>query len=313
MSDRFITNFDILAWQAEQKQWDNKESPKNADSNTIITIETNMIQNITVPVSTILTKPSLLNQDIYEFEKIEVGTSKRGKITIHNPSPNPLEVSFFIAPSNYVQNIINQILSPHNLPQWKKLCDSLTFFDAYGRLMCENLLNLNSLNEKSRMTTIDYFIMNYFNFIIMGSADNSELKPFISEQYQFLNQQVRNITDASNAVKPPVKNELEEEGVFEIFTNFLSRLSKKLKGANYDDAFNHGEIDEHTTDAYYEIVGDIRVRINNYLDQVSPTIKEEFKNMLGIFKNNFYIEHTSNCKRDQYGLQQEDDADCKLE
>lgn len=114
-----LTYFDILAWQVEQKQWDNRDLPKTTDTSSIITIDTNMVQNITIPVNTVITKPSLLNQDVYEFDKIEVGTEKRGSITIHNPSPNPLEVSFNIAPANFMDNIINTILSIENRPKWE--------------------------------------------------------------------------------------------------------------------------------------------------------------------------------------------------
>ena len=93
--------------------------PKKADTGSIITIDTNMVQNITKPVDSGITKPSLLIQDVYEFDKIEVGTEKRGSITIHNPSPDPLEVSFNIAPANFIENIINTILSVENRSKWE--------------------------------------------------------------------------------------------------------------------------------------------------------------------------------------------------
>lgn len=133
--DPQLTYFDILAWQVDQKQWDDRQSPRTTDTSSIITIETNLIQNISIPASTVVTKPSLLSQEVYEFDRIQFGTETRGTITIHNPSPDPLEVSFFIAPENFMEQITSRLLTKENVPMWKVLCEKVTFLDPYGRSM----------------------------------------------------------------------------------------------------------------------------------------------------------------------------------
>jgi hypothetical protein len=111
--------FDILAWQVEQKEWENLNALRETDTSTIITIETNMVQNVSIPAKSVVTKPSLLNQEELIFERIEVGTDKRGKIEIHNPSKNPIEISAFIAPINFIDSIIDQMLNKSKILYWK--------------------------------------------------------------------------------------------------------------------------------------------------------------------------------------------------
>ena len=281
-----LTYFDIFAWQVEQKQWDNKDFSKRADTGSIITIDTNMVQNITIPVNSGITKPSLLSQDVYEFDKIEVGTEKRGSITIHNPSPDPLEVSFNIAPSNFMENIINTILSIENRPKWEIICNKTTFFDLYGRDMCISLNILESLSESKRKIVIDYFIQNYFTFILMGDSSDIEIKEFIANQKAFLKQSVQNITDATNSAKPSVKTEKLNDDFGIIFQRFLNKLYNKLAG------YFEYNMEDRSTDADREIFEEIKVRIHKYIDE--EHIHEELKSMIDIFRGNFYLEHTPN-------------------
>ena len=219
-----ITYLDILAWQVNEKDWDNKQSLRGTDMTSTITIETNMIQNLTIPVRTVITKPSLLNQEIYDFGKVEVDTEKVSEIIIHNPSPNPIEVSFFIAPSNFLQTIIDELLKDEKLIKWKLLWDKATFFNPYGRKMWEGLIELHSLSETRKKNVVDYFIRNYFNFITNSEVKEHMLLRFISDQKNFLQQTVKNISDVTNAVKPPTKEDIFKKA--DSFLDYNSVFSK---------------------------------------------------------------------------------------
>lgn len=219
-----LTYFDILAWQVEQKEWENRQSTRSTDETSTITIETNMIQNISIPVRTVITKPTLLNQDKYDFGKIEVETEKRGSITVHNPSPNPIEVSFFIAPPNFLDLIIEKLLSDEKLLYWKQICDKSTFFNPYGRKMCEGFIELYMLPEPRRKAVVDYFIRNYFNFITNGDIKDHTLKRFISDQQLYLQQTVQNISDATSAIKPPVKKEIPPHDSLEDYYSVITKV-----------------------------------------------------------------------------------------
>jgi hypothetical protein len=219
-----LTYLDILAWQVNEKEWEQKQTNHETESTYLLTIETNAVQNLTVPVQTIVTKPSLLTYDVYDFGNVEVDTDKNGKIVVHNPSPNAMEVSFFIAPPNFLQIIIDELLSDEKLIKWKHICDKSTFFNPYGRKMCEGLIELHSLTSEEKKSVVDYFIRNYFTFITNGDIQDEMLSRFISDQQLFLQNVVQNISDATNSIKPPLKKEIskQEEGMLSIY----STLSK---------------------------------------------------------------------------------------
>lgn len=116
-----LTYFDVVAWYVEESEWRQQEIMNKTVSNLQVNINTNVNQNIQIPVKTSIIRPKLVAIDEYVFNKIEVGTEKRGKITIHNPTPFPLEVSFYIASSDYLNSIINELLSESKLHNWKVL------------------------------------------------------------------------------------------------------------------------------------------------------------------------------------------------
>lgn len=219
-----LTYLDILAWQVNEKEWEQKQANHETESTYLLTIDTNAVQNLTIPVQTVVTKPSLLTSDVYDFGNVEVDTDKNGTIVVHNPSPNAIEVSFFIAPQNFLQVIINDLLSDEKLIKWKHICDKSTFFNPYGRKMCEGLIELHSLTSEKKKDVIDYFIRNYFTFITNGDIQDDVLSRFISDQQLFLQQVVQNISDATNSIKPPLKKEISKQE--EEMRSVYSSLSK---------------------------------------------------------------------------------------
>jgi hypothetical protein len=130
-----ITYFDILAWQVEHKEWEGRERNSLTKSEVFITLDTNVVQNITIPVRTRIQRPKVLKIDTLDFGKVEVDTEKKSSITIYNPSPDPIEVSFAVAPSNFLNQILKELLSDEKLIKWKHVCDKSTFFNPYGRQM----------------------------------------------------------------------------------------------------------------------------------------------------------------------------------
>lgn len=121
----------------------------------------------------------------------------------------------------------------------------------------------------------------------MGDSSDMEIKEFITEQQIFLKQSVQNITDATNSVKPSVKTELLNDDLVIIFQRFLNKLYDKLAG------YFEYNMEDRNTDAHKEIFEEIKVRIHKYIDEESH-IHEELKNMIDIFRGNFYLEHTPN-------------------
>ena len=152
--------------------------------------------------------------------------------------------------------------------------------------MCVSLNILESLSKSKRKIVIDYFIQNYFTFILMGDSSNIEIKKFIADQQAFLKQSVQNITDATNSAKPSVKTEMLNDGIVIIFQRFLNKLYNKLTG------YLEYNMKDRSTNADREIFEDIKVRIHKYIDE--EHIHDEFKSMIDIFRGNFYLEHTPN-------------------
>ena len=288
-----LTYFDVLAWQVEQKEWDYRLSSRSTETTSIITIETNMIHNISIPVKTVITKPSLLNVASYDFGKVEVGTVKRGSITIHNPSEHPLEVSFYVGPINFLEEIMKDLLSDEKLIKWKQLCDKATFFDPYGRKMCEGLIELNSLSETRRKNVVDYFIRNYFNFVMNPEVDDSILTSFMSDQQLYLQRFVQNVSDITDSLKYDKKEEVtKNESIFDYLSfwkhfNFPSfyQSSRKIKLSESKESLKN--------EPYEEIVESLKARLSQMIDDAPPIVKMEINNMFAFKDQSFFIRNNT--------------------
>ena len=282
-----LTYFDVVAWQVEESEWRLQEALNKTDSNLIVTIETNMNQNIIVPVKTSIVRTKLLSIDEYVFDKIEVGTDKRGKLTIHNPSPYPIEVSFYIASSDFLKLITNEILNESKLQSWKILCDKMTFFDPIGRKSWEDLGRLYSLSESKRNEVTDFFFRNFFNFIANGDPGDPFVKMFVAEYQMFLQKNIKNITDTTLALKPPVIAERKQPDVFDKLMNYWNKFKNKIFFFR----------DRQRNEGHDEVVEEIKLKLTQMLEVDPSNIKEEIKGILNPRKENFYIEHLSKCKR----------------
>lgn len=221
-----ITYFDVLAWQVESKEWDRREQNSLTESEVLITLDTNVAQNITIPVRTKIERPKLLNMDVLDFGKVEVDTEKRVAFTIFNPSSNPIEVSFAIAPTNFLDLVLNELLSDDKLIKWKHVCDKSTFFNPYGRQMWEGLIELQSSSEEKKDQVIDYFLKNFFHFIMNSEITDNLLKDFVFGQMNLLEKSIKNITDSTKAVKPDVKKRFfKQDSMFDEYYSMFSKVN----------------------------------------------------------------------------------------
>lgn len=293
-----ITYFDVVAWYVEESEWKQQEAMNKTTSNLLITIDTNINQNIKVPVRTSIIRPKLVASDEYIFNKIEVGTEMRGKITIYNPAPFPIEVSFYIASSDYLKSIINEILSENKLYNWKVLCDKMTFFDPIGRNNCEDLSKLYSLPESKRNEIKDFFFRSFFNFISNGEPGDQITKMFVADIHGFLQKSIKNITDTTLTLKPAVISERKQPDVFDKLSNYWNKFKNKI-------LFR----EKPKTEGHDEVVEEIKLKLTQMLEDAPSSIKEEIKGILSPKRENFYIEHSSKCKRNlNNGEYQNDDC-----
>lgn len=209
-----MTYFDILAFQSELKDWEMKVATNQTEAITMINVQTNIVKSnsflthyidIPVPIKTIMHKFSLVNNETYDFGMVEVDTERRGNIEIHNPSEKPIEVSFHIAPSNYLEMIFQELMSDESLIKWMVLCEKFTFFDPHGRKMCQEFLSINVLSDERLSQVTYFFFKNYFNFINNNEIGEELFINFISEQKEILKGSIKNITDSTQATKPEAK------------------------------------------------------------------------------------------------------------
>lgn len=296
-----LTYFDVIAWYVEESEWRQQEIMNKTISNLQVSIDTNINQNIQVPVRSSISRPKLVDTDEYVFNKIEIGTEKRGKITIHNPTPFPIEVSFYIASSDYLKSIINEVLSESKLHNWKILCDKMTFFDPIGRNNWEDLGKLYSLSESKRNEIKDYFFRSFFNFISNGEPGDQISKMFVSDIHGFLQKSIKNITDTTLAFKPPVISERKQPDVFDKLLNYWNKFKNKI-------FFK----EKQKLDGQDEVVEEIKLKLTQMLEDAPSSIKEEIKGILNPKRENFYIEHSSKCKRNNNG-ENKNNEDCHRE
>ena len=60
--------------------------------NAQITIETNVIQSITLPIKAFLTKPTIVSDEVIDFDVVQVGAVQSRNIRIFNPSEDTLMI-----------------------------------------------------------------------------------------------------------------------------------------------------------------------------------------------------------------------------
>lgn len=143
-----LSNLDILTWKIEEKEWEYLGNIGATDTNALITIETNLIQNITMEAIGQIILPRIVEQEMLAFKKTEVGSVETNQVVIHNQSPHPLEIQFFMASKNYYTDILEQLLMESKIPFWVEVCSISLSFDFHSKLICEELGNLFDQNEE---------------------------------------------------------------------------------------------------------------------------------------------------------------------
>jgi len=70
-------------WKIEQKQWEWMGNIGQTETNAIVTIETNLIQNISIAAKAQMVLPQIVINDVIRFEEIvQVGSIASEKIDI---------------------------------------------------------------------------------------------------------------------------------------------------------------------------------------------------------------------------------------
>ena len=83
-NDFTLSSLDILMWKIEEKEWEYLGNIGATDTNAVVTIQTNLIQNISMEAKGQIILPKIMDSDILHFKKTEVGSIQQGYVTIHN-------------------------------------------------------------------------------------------------------------------------------------------------------------------------------------------------------------------------------------
>jgi hypothetical protein len=61
-----------------------------------VTIKTNVLDQISVPVKAVVTKPTIIKEKMLDFGVTQVGSHKKASIELHNPFNETLYLSLFL-------------------------------------------------------------------------------------------------------------------------------------------------------------------------------------------------------------------------
>ena len=124
---------------------------------------------------------------------------------------------------------------------------------------------------------------------------------FVSDIHGFLQKSIKNITDTTLAFKPPVISERKQPDVFDKLLNYWNKFKNKI-------FFK----EKQKLEGQDEVVEEIKLKLTQMLEDAPSSIKEEIKGILNPKRENFYIEHSSKCKRNNNG-ENKNNEDCHRE
>jgi len=140
----------------------------------------------------------------------------------------------------------------------------------------------------SKRAVTKYIITNLFNFISNGDLRDPAIHKFVTEQQNFLQSHVKNITNATFAIKPAVKKERKPTDVFDKLSGYWGKFKDKMAGL-----FSFYSRDKAKDEHHDEVVEVIKIRMSQMFEEAPPSIKEELKEILHPRRENFYIEHSA--------------------
>ena len=146
-------------WKIEQKQWEWMGNIGQTETNAIVTIETNLIQNISIAAKAQMVLPQIVINDVIRFEEIvQVGSIASEKIDIQNPSNQPLEVQFFMASPVFYTGIIERITQEGKIHNWVTVCNHIQRDQIEKQFLCNEFERLFETTEERRRQLLDFFL-----------------------------------------------------------------------------------------------------------------------------------------------------------
>lgn len=102
---------ELKLWRERQAIWDNISSTGGTVIDAHIYLDTDIVQNVRLPVKAELTQPILVQENEINFKLIENGTTKHMSIQIYNPSTDPMTIQLFAADQIMANYKVNSPLS----------------------------------------------------------------------------------------------------------------------------------------------------------------------------------------------------------
>lgn len=127
-------------------------------------------------------------------------------------------------------------------------------------------------------------------------------KMFVADIHAFMQKSIKNITDTTLALKPPVISERKHPDTFDKLSNYWNKFKSKIFLT-----------DKPKPDGQDEVVEELKFKLTQMLDDAPSNIKEEIKGILNPKRENFYIEHSSKCKRNTNSIDSRVNDDCHRE
>jgi len=97
-----------MIYKDKQKQWERLASMGKTEIDSYVTMETNVIQNITVQVKAFLRKPEITSEEEIDFGIVQIGTSMSRGIKIINPTEETLQVTLFLTSASAFKQLLDK-------------------------------------------------------------------------------------------------------------------------------------------------------------------------------------------------------------
>ena len=111
-----INENDIALWRSfnQQLKTTMKYGPDSMDVleeiDCKVTIKTNVLDQINIPVKAVVAKPSIIKERILDFGVTQVGSHKKASIELHNPFNETLYLSLFLGRNTeYINNELEKM------------------------------------------------------------------------------------------------------------------------------------------------------------------------------------------------------------
>ena len=102
-------------------------------------------------------------------------------IQVVNPSPEPLEIEFFLASSDVESEFDEWLLHESKIPLWSEAGKIAFDYDIHNKIICEQFENLFEYDHSKKQTLFSFFVRNFINIIKENKRHSENLTEFLSE------------------------------------------------------------------------------------------------------------------------------------